>query len=107
MRSLLFFVLAAALEIVGCYAFWAWLRVGRSVWLSLLGVISLIGFAICLTRVESTYAGRAYAAYGGICVAASILWLWSAERIAPDRWDLLGGAICIAGALVVLFGPRP
>jgi len=107
MRSLLFFVLAAALEIVGCYAFWAWLRVGRSVWLCLLGVISLIGFAICLTRVESTYAGRAYAAYGGICVAASILWLWSAERIAPDRWDLLGGAICIAGALVVLFGPRP
>jgi small multidrug resistance family-3 protein len=107
MRSLLFFVLAAGLEIAGCYAFWTWLRAGRSAWVSLLGVISLIGFAICLTRVDAAYAGRAFAAYGGVYIASSILWLWGAERITPDRWDLVGAAICIGGALVVLLGPRP
>lgn len=106
MRSIIFFVLAALFEIAGCFAFWGWLRAGRSQWLTLPGIVSLVLFAVCLTRIDSAYAGRAYAAYGGIYVAASLLWLWGAEGVAPDRWDLLGGAICVAGALVVLLGPR-
>jgi len=56
--------------------------------------------------VDSSYAGRAYAAYGGIYIAVSIAWLWLVESIRPDRWDLIGGAVCLVGAAIILFGPR-
>ena len=106
MQSLFFFVLAALFEIAGCFAFWAWIRADRRAWVVIPGIASLVIFALCLTRVESAYAGRAYAAYGGIYVASSLLWLWGVERVLPDRWDVLGASVCVAGALIVLFGPR-
>lgn len=107
MQSIVYFVLAAFFEIVGCFAFWAWVRGDRQAWVLLPGVASLVLFALCLTRVDAAYAGRAYAAYGGIYITASLLWLRGVEGVTPDRWDLLGGAISVAGALVVLLGPRP
>ena len=70
------------------------------------GTLSLLLFAWALTRIETDQAGRAFAAYGGIYIAASLLWLWLAEGTRPDRWDLLGAAICLCGAAVILFGPR-
>jgi small multidrug resistance family-3 protein len=71
MTNLLVFVMAAAFEIAGCFAFWAWLRRGASPLVALLGVASLVAFALALTRAESVFAGRAYAAYGGIYIAAA------------------------------------
>jgi small multidrug resistance family-3 protein len=59
-----------------------------------------------LTRVEASAAGRIYAAYGGIYIVSSLLWLWLVERTRPDHWDLMGAGICIVGAAVILFGPR-
>ena len=59
-----------------------------------------------LTRVPTDAAGRAYAAYGGIYIAASILWLWAVENHRPDRWDLIGSAVCLVGTAVILFAPR-
>lgn len=106
MTSVAAFVAAAFFEIAGCFAFWAWLRSGKPAWVLLPGVACLVLFAVCLTRVESAYAGRAYAAYGGIYIASSLLWLRGVEGIVPDRWDLLGAAIAVSGALVVLLGPR-
>jgi small multidrug resistance family-3 protein len=106
MTSLVAFVAAAFFEIAGCFAFWAWLRGGRTAWILLPGVVSLVLFALCLTRVETAYAGRAYAAYGGIYIASSLVWLRGVEGIFPDRWDLLGAGIAVVGALVVLLGPR-
>lgn len=106
MHTALFFVLAAFLEIAGCFAFWAVLRSGANpLWLAP-GVLSLIAFAAALTQVEASVAGRAFAAYGGVYVAASLLWLWQVEGFRPDRWDMLGGAVCLAGAALVVFGPR-
>ncbi len=102
----LIYVLAAIAEIAGCFAFWAWLRLDRSAWWALPGVACLILFAWLLTRVEGDAAGRAYAAYGGVYIAASLIWLWLVEQRAPDRWDLTGAAICLVGAGVILFGPR-
>jgi small multidrug resistance family-3 protein len=64
-------------------------------------------FAWLLSRVDAAFAGRAYAAYGGVYIAASLAWLWIVERTPPDRWDLVGAALCLAGAAVILFGPRP
>ncbi len=100
------YVAAALAEIAGCFAFWAVLRQGASgLWL-IAGCASLLVFAWLLTRVDVDAAGRAYAAYGGVYVAASLGWLWAVEGIRPDRWDLAGSALCMAGAAVVLFGPR-
>ena len=102
----LIYLLAAGAEIAGCFAFWAWLRLDRSpLWL-IPGMASLALFAWLLTRVEADAAGRAYAAYGGVYIAASLMWLWLVEHRAPDRWDLIGAGICLVGAAVILFGPR-
>lgn len=106
MRSFLFYAAAALAEIAGCFSFWAWLRLGKPVWWLLPGIASLMLFAWLLTFVESDAAGRAYASYGGVYIAASLLWLWSIEGARPDRWDLTGALICLIGAGVILFGPR-
>jgi small multidrug resistance family-3 protein len=68
-------------------------------------VVSFVLFAYALTRVDSAFAGRAYAAYGGIYIAASLVWLRAVEGIRPDRWDVPGATICIVGALVGRLGP--
>lgn len=95
---------AAIAEIAGCYAFWAWLRLGHSPWWALAGTGSLIAFGGLLSLVESEAAGRAFAAYGGIYICASLLWMWLAEGQRPDLRDMLGGAICLAGAAIILLG---
>jgi len=100
------YAMAAVAEIAGCFAFWSWLRLGQSVWWIVPGIGLLVFFAVLLARVDSALAGRAYAAYGGVYVASSILWLVVAEHTLPDRWDLLGGMIIIIGALIIIFGPH-
>jgi len=100
------FIAAALAEIAGCFAFWAWWRLEKSALWLIPGVVSLIAFAWLLTLAESDAAGRAYAAYGGIYITASLAWLWLAEGVRPDRWDIVGAAICLVGASVILFAPR-
>lgn len=97
---------AAIAEIAGCFAFWAWLRLGKSVWWLLPGIGSLILFAWLLTLVDSAAAGRTYAAYGGVYIVASLAWLWAVEGLRPDRWDLTGATLCLLGAAVIVAGPR-
>lgn len=97
---------AAIGEIAGCFSFWAWLRLGKSALWLIPGMASLALFAYLLTFAPSDAAGRAYAAYGGVYITASLFWLWIIEGQRPDRWDFTGAAICLAGAAVVLFGPR-
>ena len=105
-RTALIYAGAAFAEIAGCFAFWAWLRRGQSIWWIAPGMASLALFAFLLAMVPSEAAGRAYAAYGGVYIAASLLWLWTVEKTLPDRWDLLGAAVCLAGAGIILLGPR-
>ena len=106
MMSIAIYVAAGLAEIAGCFAFWAWLKLDRSIWWLVPGALSLGLFAYLLTLVDSAAAGRAYAAYGGIYIALSILWLWIVEGARPDRWDLTGATICVAGAAIILFAPR-
>ncbi len=100
------YVLAAAAEIGGCFAFWAWLRLDKSPLWVLPGIASLVLFAWLLTQVDARFAGRAYAAYGGIYITASLVWMWAVEGSRPDRWDSVGAAVAVMGALIILFGPR-
>ena len=100
------YIAAAAAEIAGCFSFWAWWRLDRPVLWLVPGILSLIAFAWLLALTPADAAGRTYAAYGGIYIAASLAWLWLAEGVRPDRWDLAGAAICLCGASVILFAPR-
>jgi len=106
MTSLVAFVGAAVAEIGGCFAFWAWLRLGRSALWLIPGAASLLVFAFLLTLVEAPAAGRAFATYGGIYIAASLAWLWLVEGVRPDRWDAIGAVVCLIGASIILWGPR-
>lgn len=104
--SIPLFIAAAIAEIAGCFAFFAWWRNGASaLWLAP-GLASLVAFACLLALAPADAAGRTYAAYGGIYIAAALAWLWIAEGIRPDRYDLAGAAICILGAAVILYSPR-
>jgi small multidrug resistance family-3 protein len=100
------YIAAALAEIAGCFAFWAWLRLGKSAWWLAPGIASLCLFAYLLTQIEAEHAGRSYAAYGGVYIVSALLWLWAAEGVKPDRWDLLGGGVCLLGAAIILWGPR-
>lgn len=106
MSTFLIFAAAAVAEIAGCFAFWSWLKNGQSVWWLIPGVAALVAFAWLLTLAPSAYAGRAYAAYGGIYVLASLAWLWAAEGQRPDIWDISGGGLALAAAATILFAPR-
>jgi small multidrug resistance family-3 protein len=106
MKNVIVYALAAVAEIGGCFAFWAWLRLGKSrAWL-LPGMGSLALFAWLSTLIDSSAAGRAYAACGGIYITASIIWLWAVEGARPDRFDLLGTVVALTGAALILLGPR-
>lgn len=104
--TILIYASAALAEIAGCFAFWAWLKLDRSALWLVPGIVSLALFAWLLTLVPSEAAGRAYAAYGGVYIAASLVWLWLAEGQRPDRFDLVGAAICLVGAAVILLPQR-
>ena len=100
------YISAAIAEIAGCFAFWAWLRLDKSIWWLAPGMVSLALFAYLLTLVDSAAAGRAYAAYGGVYIAASLAWLWIVEGVRPDRWDSIGALICLAGVAIIIAAPR-
>ena len=100
------FAAAALCEIAGCFAFWAWLKLEKSVFWLAPGVLSLIAFAYLLTLVPSSAAGRAYAAYGGVYIVASLIWLWLVEGQQPDRWDISGSTLALVASAVILFAPR-
>lgn len=106
MQTLLWYLLAALGEIAGCFAFWAWLRLGKTPLWTIPGTASLIFFAFALTRVDAAAAGRTYAAYGGVYILSSLVWMWLGERNRPDLWDVVGVSICLVGAAVILLGPR-
>lgn len=104
MTSALAYCIAALAEIAGCFAAWVVLRQGASAWWLLPGAAALALFAWALTWVEADAAGRAFAAYGGVYIAASLGWLWAVEGQAPSGSDLVGAALCLAGAGVILAG---
>ena len=84
MKPVLIYFAAALAEIVGCFAFWAWFRLDKSVlWLAP-GMLSLAAFAWLLALSPAEQAGREYAVYGGIYIVSSLLWLWSVEGHRPD-----------------------
>lgn len=106
MTTPLAYIGAAIAEIAGCFSFWMWLKLGKSVLWLIPGMASLALFAYLLTLVESGHAGRAYAAYGGVYITASLCWLWLVEGIRPTLADCAGTALCLLGTAVIILGAR-
>ncbi len=104
MTTPLLYLGAAVAEIAGCFTVWAVLREGASAWWLLPGALSLAAFAGLLALVPADAAGRAFAAYGGVYIAASLAWLWAVEGQAPRLTDWAGAALCLAGAAIILRG---
>jgi len=104
-KSLSYFVLAGLCEIGGGYLVWLWLREGKSIWFALTGAVVLMVYGIIPT-FQSAHFGRVYAAYGGIFIVLAILWGWTIDKIVPDRFDLMGGAVCLIGVSVIMYWPR-
>jgi len=104
-KSLSLFVVAGLCEIGGGYLVWLWLRESRNIWYGIAGAAVLILYGIIPTFQPANF-GRVYAAYGGVFVILSILWGWKIDNVSPDRFDVLGGLICLVGVAVVMYWPR-
>jgi small multidrug resistance family-3 protein len=106
LRSLALFLVAALFEIGGAWLVWQGVREHRGwAWIAL-GALTLVGYGLVATLQPSADFGRILAAYGGIFVAGSLVWGWVFDGFRPDRYDLLGGSICLAGMAVIMYAPR-
>ncbi len=104
-KSLLFFLAAGLCEIGGGYLVWLWLRENKSVWYALAGAGLLIFYGVIPTLQPANF-GRVYAAYGGVFIVLSLLWGWGVDRIVPDKFDIIGGAIALIGVFIIMYAPR-
>ncbi len=104
-KSLGLFFIAGLFEIGGGYLVWLWLREGRNIWVGLAGAVVLVLYGVVPT-LQPAHFGRVYAAYGGVFVVLSILWGWKIDNILPDRFDIIGGLICLVGVGVIMYWPR-
>ncbi len=105
LKSIILFILTGLCEIGGGYLVWLWLRENESIWFAVSGAIILILYGVIPT-LQPAHFGRVYAAYGGIFVVLSIPWGWTIDKISPDRYDLVGGLICIVGVFIIMYWPR-
>lgn len=105
-RSILLFLTAALFEIGGAWLIWQGWREHRGLWWIATGVIALGAYGFVATFQPDPNFGRILAAYGGVFVAGSLAWGMVIDKFRPDRWDLTGAAICLAGVAVIMYAPR-
>ena len=104
-KSVLYFILAGLCEIGGGYLVWLWLREGKSLWVACIGAIILVIYGVIPTLQPANF-GRVYAAYGGVFIVLSILWGWQVDKIAPDKFDIIGGFVALIGVGIIMYWPR-
>lgn len=104
-KSVALFLAAGLCEIGGGYLVWQWLRNGRGILLGAAGGLVLFLYGVIPT-LQPAHFSRVYAAYGGVFVALSLAWGWILDGQRPDRFDLIGGLLCLAGVSVIMYAPR-
>ncbi|MCG7409948.1 YnfA family protein [Paenibacillus sp. ACRRX] len=104
--AILLFIAAGLAEIGGGYLVWLWLREAKPLWYGIVGSLILIGYGIVPTLQNFPSFGRVYAAYGGVFIVLAVLWGWLVDKKLPDRYDVIGAAICIIGVAIILWAPR-
>ncbi|MFV8318020.1 YnfA family protein [Mycobacterium sp. 23] len=105
-KSITLFVLAALFEIGGAWLVWQGVREHRGWLWAGLGVLALGAYGFVATLQPDAHFGRILAAYGGVFVAGSLLWGMAFDGFRPDRWDIIGAAVCLAGVAVIMYVPR-
>ncbi len=103
--SLLLFFVAALFEIGGGYLVWLWLREKKSWTFGLMGAVVLFFYGIIPT-LQDAHFGRVYAAYGGIFIVSSLIWGFYVDRKRPDKYEIIGALIALAGVFVMFYIPR-
>ncbi len=104
-KSIIYFLIAGLLEIGGGYLIWLWIREGKPVMYAVVGAVVLVFYGIIPTLQPASF-GRVYAAYGGVFIVLSLLWGWGIDGIKPDKFDLIGGFIALAGVTIIMYWPR-
>jgi small multidrug resistance family-3 protein len=105
-KSIALFVAAALAEIGGAYLVWIGLRHDKGALFVVAGVIALGLYGVVATFQPSNEFGRVLAAYGGVFIVGSIAWGAAFDGFRPDRYDLIGAAICLGGIGVIMYAPR-
>ena len=106
LRSIALFIAAAVAEIGGAWLVWQGVREHRGLIWAGAGVLALGVYGFVATLQPNADFGRILAAYGGVFIIGSLLWGMVFDGFKPDRFDLVGAAICLVGAGVILLGPR-
>ncbi|SEB46488.1 YnfA family protein [Arthrobacter woluwensis] len=106
LKSILLFALSAVAEIGGAWLIWQAVREDKGWWWAGLGVIALGLYGFVASLQPDAHFGRILAAYGGVFVAGSLAWGVIVDGFRPDRWDLIGAFLCLAGVAVIMFAPR-
>ena len=102
-RSVALFVAAAIAEIGGAYLVWLGLREGKPAWTVVLGGLALAGYGVIAAQQPSHQFGRVLAAYGGVFIVGSLVWGVAFDGFRPDRYDILGALVCLAGVGVIMY----
>ncbi|RYF35784.1 MAG: YnfA family protein [Cytophagaceae bacterium] len=104
-KSLSIFILAGLFEIGGGYLIWQWLKEDKPVWYGVIGGLVLALYGVIATWQTADF-GRVYATYGGIFIVLALLWAWKVDGFKPDKWDIIGASIALAGACIIIYMPR-
>ena len=105
-KTIILFALAAAAEIGGAWLVWQAVREGRAWWWAALGIMALGAYGFLATLQADANFGRVLAAYGGVFIAGSLVWGMVFDKFTPDRWDIIGALVALAGVSVIMFAPR-
>ena len=105
-RSVLLFAVAALAEIGGAWLIWQGVREHKGVWWIGAGIAALGAYGFVATLQADANFGRILAAYGGIFVAGSLGWAMLVDKFRPDRYDVIGAAVCLVGVAVIMYAPR-
>ena len=105
LRSVIIFIIAGFFEIGGGYLIWLSIREGKPFWYGILGGLILALYGVVATLQSSNFA-RVYATYGGIFIVMSLLWANRIDNYTPDKFDIIGAIIALAGVCIIYYAPR-
>jgi small multidrug resistance family-3 protein len=104
--SVALFVVAAVAEIGGAYLMWQAIKEGRGILFALAGAVALAGYGAVAALQPDAAFGRVLAAYGGVFIVGSLLWGMAFDGFSPDRYDVAGALVCLAGVALIMYAPR-
>ncbi|ALO68001.1 hypothetical protein AS189_17800 [Arthrobacter alpinus] len=106
-KTIILFALAAVAEIGGAWLIWQAVREDKAWWWAGLGIVALGAYGFIAAMQQDANFGRVLAAYGGVFIAGSLVWGMIVDKFTPDRWDIIGALVALAGVSIIMFAPRP